>query len=400
MTGNTAAINIKVILLILALSISIGTLYYSQSLVQQLQTREREIAELYAKSLEYIANSNEMPSDYTFIFDNIIKRIYFPVIITDKDDQANISQVGGGIRNLHIDSTLSQEETAHFIASKVKEFSQTHEPILVYLNSKVWRKIYYGDSDLVQSLRYYPYLQIVIAFFFVLIAYTSFSYLKKNEQNKIWVGMSKETAHQLGTPISSLMGWNEMLKLHKNVPDKVEDATNEIDSDLNRLKKIAERFSKIGSNPELQNENVYELISRVLEYFRKRLPQTGKKVSLSVEGEKEIFAKLNPELFEWVIENLIKNALDAIDNKEGIIQFRLTKAHKHIEIEVEDNGKGIDMKRRKDIFRPGYSTKRRGWGLGLSLSKRIIENYHKGKIFLKQSVLNEGTVFKITLNTP
>ena len=221
--------------------------------------------------------------------------------------------------------------------------------------------------------------------------------MKKTEQSNIWVGMSKETAHQLGTPISSLMGWNELLKLNYKDHHKVLDLIDEMANDLTRLNKIANRFSKIGSQPALKPKNIYEVVLRVINYYQRRLPQIGKDVSIEIKGETDITIPLNAELFEWVVENLIKNALDAIEVSKGKIVFEIINGNKNIEIEVADNGKGIDMKRRKDIFRPGYSTKRRGWGLGLSLSKRIVEDYHNGKIFVMDSAINEGTTFKIIL---
>jgi len=233
---------------------------------------------------------------------------------------------------------------------------------------------------------------------FIIIGYIGFSQIKKSEQSNIWVGMAKETAHQFGTPISSLMGWIEILKLHYTDPDKVLDTAEEIENDVEKLNKITNRFSKIGSKPELKNRNVCDVIQNVVEYYQRRIPQTGKKVSIELVGETKIEIKLHAELFEWVIENLIKNALDSISHDNGKITLSVRRTKHKIEIEVADNGKGVDAKRRKDIFRPGYSTKRRGWGLGLSLSKRIIEEYHKGKIFVKNSAINEGTVFKIILN--
>ena len=210
--------------------------------------------------------------------------------------------------------------------------------------------------------------------------------------------MAKETAHQFGTPISSLMGWLEMLKINYKDKDKVLDVAEEIGNDVEKLSKITYRFSKIGAKPEIKPTNVYEEINKVTEYFERRIPQIGKVIQLKIEGNKDLYAQMNGELFAWVIENLIKNALDAIDHKEGKIEIFINEIKDKIEIDVVDNGKGIDLKRRKDIFRPGYSTKRRGWGLGLSLSKRIIEVYHGGKIFIKHSVQGEGTIFKIILN--
>jgi signal transduction histidine kinase len=209
--------------------------------------------------------------------------------------------------------------------------------------------------------------------------------------------MAKETAHQFGTPLSSLMGWVELLKSSYNEPDKVLDITDEVESDVAKLKKITNRFSKIGATPEIKHCNVFDEVKKVTDYFQRRLPQTGKKVDLKIQGDQNVFAELNSELFEWVIENLVKNSLDAIENKEGEIVIDIKDSRNRIEIDVTDNGKGIDLKRRKDVFRPGYSTKRRGWGLGLSLSKRIVETYHQGKIFVKNSVPGEGTTFKIIL---
>ena len=396
MSGGPASVNIKLILLSIAILITAGTFYYTQSLVKALEQRETRVAELYAKSLEFVARSSEISSDFTFVFDNIIKRIDFPLILTDEKDEINLSTTSSSIRNLSIDTTLSENEIKNFIKEKIAEFKLEHEPIEVntpYLH----QRIYYGNSGIVQRLKFYPYLQIIFAFFFLVIAYTSFNYLKKSEQSNIWVGMSKETAHQLGTPISSLMGWNEILKMNYNNPDKVLDVSEEVTSDLSRLTKIAHRFSKIGSKPELKEENINEVIERVVKYFQRRIPQTGKNVSLVFTNDESIGVKLNPELFEWVLENLIKNALDAIEHKDGKIKIETFDIGKSVEIEVSDNGKGIDHKRRKDIFRPGYSTKRRGWGLGLSLSKRIVEDYHRGKIFVKNSVIKEGTTFKIIL---
>ncbi|MCF8241136.1 MAG: HAMP domain-containing histidine kinase [Melioribacteraceae bacterium] len=398
MSGGPASLRIKLLLLSIAIAIALGTLYYTQNLVEKLQNREREVVELYAKALQYIADSESLNNDFTFIFENIIKRIDFPLILTDEFNQVPYDPTGSGIRNLEIDSTLTSNEVEIFLQKKIQELGSRYDPIIVYYPANVvWKKIYYGDSNLIQALRFYPYLQILLAFVFISIAYLSFSYIKKSEQSNIWVGMSKETAHQLGTPISSLMGWSEILKMNLDSPDKVADVAEEIDSDLSRLNKIAHRFSKIGSKPELKIENVYQIVSRVNNYFHRRLPHTGKNVVLEIKGDHEVAAMINAELFEWVLENLIKNALDAIEHKEGSIKFNIINNNKTVEIDVSDNGKGIDLKHRKDIFRPGYSTKKRGWGLGLSLSKRIVEDYHKGKIFVKNSIPNESTTFKIVL---
>ena len=396
MTGGPAPVKIKIVLLAIAMIIASATYIYTQSLIQKLEDRERQIAQLYASSLQQIADQNST-TDFTFLLD-VIKRIDFPLILTDSVNNVNLDGMKGGVRNLDYDTTWTDEQISSFLKKKVAEFGKINDPIpVIGQDDVILSKIYYGDSDLITALRYYPYLQILFALMFITIAYFSFSYLKKNEQSNIWVGMAKETAHQLGTPISSLLGWNEILKINSNNSVKVEDISDEITNDLERLNKIANRFSKIGSRPSFKNENLTEVISKVIEYFNRRLPNARKNIGITLSVIEDKYVMLNVELFEWVIENLIKNALDAIEIKKGEIRFTITEDDKNIFIEVADNGKGIDKKHRKDVFRPGYSTKRRGWGLGLSLSKRIIEDYHKGKIFVKQSVINEGTTFQITL---
>ncbi len=397
MSGGPASVNFKIFLLIVAILIAAGTLFYTQNLVQKLQEKEKQIVELYARGIEYIANTTDSGADLTFLFENIIRPIDFPLVITDANDALNLVN-RSEIRNVRYDTTLSQTQLRDFFEKKIKEMDEQHNPILVaYADSIILQKIHYGDSDLIERLQYYPYLQILIAALFIILGYIGFSNIKKSEQSNIWVGMAKETAHQFGTPISSLMGWIEMLKMHYHDKDRVLDITNEITDDVEKLNKITYRFSKIGAVPELKKLSVYDEIYKVKEYFARRLPQLGKSVEIILQGDKQANAELNSELFEWVIENLIKNALDAIDHKQGKIEITVKEARKEIEIDVADNGKGIDLKRRKDIFRPGYSTKRRGWGLGLSLSKRIIEVYHKGKIFVKNSVIGEGTTIKIIL---
>lgn len=397
MSGGPASVNFKILLLFIAFVIAAGTLYYTQTLVTKLQQRERNIVQLYAKGIEYIANTTSPEVDLTFLFDNIIKPIDFPIILTDNADKVNPDSKSD-FKNVKYDSTLSKAEVKTFLENFVKEMDKIHQPINVtYADTIILQRIHYGDSDLINQLKFYPYLQIIIAALFIIIGYIGFSQIKRSEQSNIWVGMAKETAHQFGTPISSLMGWIEMMKLNYEKPDAVLDITEEISSDVDKLNRITYRFSKIGAKPEIKNQIVYEEVKKVTEYFNRRLPQTGKTVDLTISGNQTCCAQINGELFEWVLENLIKNALDAIENKNGLINIDIFENKKNIEIEVSDNGKGIDLRRRKDVFRPGYSTKKRGWGLGLSLSKRIIEGYHGGKIFVKSSTPSEGTTFKILL---
>jgi len=394
----TSALNLKLILIIIGSAIALGTLFYTQSIVSKLQEREKEIVQLYASSLEFVASSENITNDFTFIFQNIIQRIDFPLILTDAQNKLTSIVPGKGFKNIDIGTEKDPKKIELMLNEKLTELSEQHEPIVVKSpDGIVIQKIFYGDSDIIYQLRFYPYLQIIFAIVFIIIAYLSFNYIRKNEQSNIWVGMSKETAHQLGTPISSLMGWAEMLKMNFKNPDKVINTADEITNDLIRLNKITTRFSKIGSKPELIDESPYNVINRVINYFERRLPQLGKNVALTIEGDESTKAKLNAELFEWVIENLIKNSLDAIEHKQGKIKFLISRTNNNIEIEITDNGKGIDYKNWKDIFRPGFSTKRRGWGLGLSLSKRIIADYHQGKIFVNNSVIDEGTTIKVVL---
>ena len=396
MSGGPASVNFKIFLLLIAFVIAGGTLYYTQKLVTKLQERERNIVELYASGFEYIGKSDNVDADYTFLFENIINPIDFPLIISDRDNKVNPERVE--IKNINYDSTLSKSELKKFLEDYIVEIDQIHDPInITYADTIVLQRIHYGDSELVRQLKYYPYLQIIIAALFIIIGYIGFSQIKRSEQSNIWVGMVKETAHQFGTPISSLMGWIEMMKMNYQKPDAVLDITEEISSDVEKLNKITYRFSKIGAKPEIKDHIVYDEVKKVTEYFNRRLPQTGKTVELTISGNQTCCAKMNGELFEWVLENLIKNALDAIEIQAGKINIDIVESKKNVEIEVSDNGKGIDIRRRKDVFRPGYSTKKRGWGLGLSLSKRIIEGYHGGKIFVKHSAPGEGTTFKILL---
>ena len=285
MSGGPASLNVKIFLLFVALLIAAGTLYYTQLLVNKLQDREREIVKLYAKGMEYIANTTATDVDLTFLFDNIIKPIDFPVILTDKDNQINLENKAD-FRNVTYDSTLTKDQLKIFLEGLVAQMDISHQPInITYADTIVLQRIHYGDSELVTQLKYYPYFQISFAALFILIGYIGFSYIKRSEQSNIWVGMAKETAHQFGTPISSLMGWLEMLRINYKQPDAVMDIAEEISSDVDKLNKITYRFSKIGSKPEIKDQIVFEEVKKVTEYFNRRLPQTGKSVELTVSGD-------------------------------------------------------------------------------------------------------------------
>jgi len=397
--------NIKIALLVTGVIIIIATLIYTQVLVSDILERERDIANLYAKAIEFIATDNSQSGEYNFVLSTVISSnsINFPIVVTDaKSKEPTFT------KNLDIDTSLPREVQNRIIKEMILEMDEINTPIRVtYQDSLVLSYVHYGQSGLITKLEQLPIIQIAVAGIFIFLGYFGFNYIKRTEQSNIWVGLSKETAHQLGTPLSSLMGWNELIKSAANDPLKVTHLAGEMSNDVDRLSKIANRFSKIGSRPDLKPENVHDIIEKVVKYFDVRIPTihkgtfegtTKKKVDLIINGSKEAKALVNRELFEWVIENLTKNALDAIENTTGSITFDIEEKGANLFIDVTDTGKGIDLRFKKDIFRPGYSTKLRGWGLGLSLSKRIIETYHKGKLFVKESEPGKGTTFRIRLD--
>lgn len=389
---------LKIFLLVLAFAITTATLWYTHDLVQALSEKEKEVADLYAKSLEYIANGKAGEGDYNFLFTEIINAIDFPIIMTDRNNEL-VYPYATGIKNIAIDSIQSQEKQRIFLKDLVVEMDHSHPPIKVaYQDTIILSYLHYGESSLIIQLRRLPYIELGVAGLFILIGYISFSYVKRSEQSNIWVGMARETAHQLGTPISSMLGWVELLKDQFSRDKKATETLIDMENDLHRLQKTADRFSKIGYKPDLHEEDLAEAINHVAEYFHRRIPQTGKKVHLLIESQEPVRARINRELFEWVIENLTKNALDAIESGEGTIAYSISKQGKYAFIDVSDTGKGIELKYRNDVFRPGFSTKKRGWGLGLSLAKRIIELHHGGKLSLRESKPGFKTTFRIKLN--
>ena len=385
--------NFRILLLIAASALVIGLLVFSQRVTEQLLDKQREVVDLYAKSYEYIASDQSGSGDFTFVFDEVIRTIDFPIILTDPNNNPIYWD------NIKVDTLkLTAGEEAAFFKSTLAEMDEQNRPIRIALNDTiVLNYVHYGESELIRLLRWLPFIEIGLAAIFVFIAYIGFSYIKRSEQSNIWVGMAKETAHQLGTPLSSIMGWMELIKADAAGSPKLAENIQEMANDIERLNKVTARFSKIGSTPDLKEENLSEVISGVISYISKRLPKSGKTVDIRIETPGEFRALINRELFEWVVENLMKNALDAMEGTNGRISFALWQMEHRTTIDIADTGKGIDPKLHKEIFRPGYSTKKRGWGLGLSLSKRIIEDYHKGKLFIKQSGIGNGTTFRIKL---
>jgi hypothetical protein len=396
--------NIKAFLVLVAVIIVVGTLVYTQIIVRELLEKERQGAALYAKSLQFLANRTTTggtdQTDYSFIFDEVIQSIDFPMVLSDPQGEP-IPPYRMSARNIESDSTLSQEEQRAFFRAMIEELDRQNPPIKVTLQDTLLLSyVHYGESRLISRLRWLPYIEFAVAGMFILLGYVGFSYIKRSEQSNIWVGMSKETAHQLGTPLSSLMGWIELMKGYAEENPKQMMTIAEMENDIRRLQIVTERFSKIGSKPSLKEENLREVIEAVIVYFQRRLPSRSadrKNIDIRIDSELRPAAKINRDLFSWVIENLIKNAVDAMEEGSGSIVFTFEETGGAVFIDVRDSGKGIDPKARKEVFRPGYSTKQRGWGLGLSLSRRIVETYHKGKIFVKESRLGKGTTFRIKL---
>jgi signal transduction histidine kinase len=381
----------KIVLLIAAFALVAAMLFYSQKIVTRLLDKEREVVDLYAKAFEYVSKSSS-GGDLTFVLDKVIKTIDFPVILTDTQNNPIYTT------NLPMESRRSGSDSLGFLRETLAEMDAVNKPIPIAVNDTlILNYVHYGESDLIRKLRWLPYIEISIAAIFMFVAYIGFSQIKRSEQSNIWVGMAKETAHQLGTPLSSIMGWLEIMKSDAGNTPKLAQTVKEIESDVDRLNKVTARFSKIGSRPDLKQENVTAVIQGVMQYISRRIPKTGKTIDLSLETPGEHLVMINRELFEWVIENLMKNALDAMEGPAGKISFGISQSGHRTTIDVTDSGKGIDPKLHKEVFRPGYSTKKRGWGLGLSLSKRIIEDYHKGKLFVKQSAPGMGTTFRIKL---
>lgn len=369
----------KQILLSAAILIGVGSLWYTNRLVGDIETTERQKVELWAEAIR-IMNQADFETDLAFPFSVIESNTHIPVILTDSD---------GNILNYkNLDST--RVEDAKYLHKQLSQARIENDSLLINLGNDEYQCIYYRDSILLRKLIFFPYVQLGVIILFILVSYIAFSISRKAEQNEVWTGMSKETAHQLGTPISSLMGWMELLKQTDLDPGTI----GEMQKDTSRLEKITDRFSKIGSKPTLRQTDLSQIMTSSLAYIQSRGPDSIE--YLLDLPEKPIQARINETLFEWVIENLCKNAIDAIKG-EGRIILHAVETENNTIIDVEDSGIGISKSRFRTIFKPGYTTKKRGWGLGLSLSKRIIESYHHGKIFVLSSDHGVSTVIRIIL---
>ena len=370
----------RIPLIILAATIVGISIIFTNHLAGSIAKEEHRKMEIWAEATRHLLNDEY--SD--FIFNIIEQNENIPVIIVDDRDHY-ISA-----RNFREPKTNVNQ----YYEKQIKRLKNTNPPIEIVLDEKNRQYIYYDNSNLLKMLEYFPYLQLSLIALFLLLVIWAISTDKRAEQDKLWAGLSKETAHQLGTPISSLMAWNEILKTKLGNNDMI---VAEIDKDVERLKTITERFSKIGSIPELSEQDISQITAQSVEYM---LNRTSKKITYSIDDSStEHTCLISTPLFEWVIENLCKNAIDAMEGKEGTIDFELFNLEDSLIIEITDSGRGIERNKFKSIFEPGYTTKQRGWGLGLSLAKRIIEEYHHGKIFVKSSELGLGTTFRIELPT-
>ncbi len=369
------------LLLLGAVVIGLSSLYYTHRLVNQLSVEERKKVELWAEATRKLIEMDVEDTDFELLFRVIENNNTVPVILA--------TESGDTISTRNLDHNRLKNH--QYLERQLRIMKETHEPIEIKLEQDEKMYIYYKDSILLTKLFYFPYIQLAVIVLFILVSYFAFSASRKAEQNQVWVGLSKETAHQLGTPTSSLMAWLELIRMNKANANTV----NELEKDVKRLEKIADRFSKIGSRPVLEPHQLDEIISQSLAYIRTRSPAKTE-ISLVNHAGNPLMVSLNPGLFEWVIENLCKNAVDAMGGK-GKIEVSIQEAAGKVLIDVKDEGKGIPKNLFHTIFKPGYTSKPRGWGLGLSLSKRIVENYHKGKIFVYSSEPGKGTIFRIIL---
>jgi two-component system, sporulation sensor kinase D len=372
---------LKLAFILIAAGIILTSTIFTNKLANSLAEEERKKVEIWAEATRQLIQSNDQ-TNINFALSIIEANTTIPVLIIDDKDKIIES------RNFN----EPKKNTAQFYVDELAKLKTKNHPIILHLDNKTIQYIYYDDSLFLKQLVYFPYIQFGVIIIFLLVVFFAFSSTKKAEQNQVWVGLSKETAHQLGTPISSLLAWVDLLKIrHKE--DKL---IGEMEKDVNRLRIIAERFSKIGSKPDLLIVSLNKTLQNAVLYMSNR---TSQKVAIlcHFQSDEHIFIQLNVPLFEWVIENICKNAIDAMDGS-GRIDINVQHKNDEVVIDIKDTGKGIDKNKFKLIFTPGYTTKKRGWGLGLSLAKRIIEEYHGGKILVKQSELNVGTVFRIILN--
>lgn len=454
------SVRLKLGLIVFAVVLAVGSLWYTQRLVDRLQEREHTVIQLWADVQEEVVQAQRTPGnphreefrrlesyletleqsiglgvlssaevaafqeavewaqtmpatpELDFMFYEILRPNSFgiPAIITDSTRQQPLFWRNVGVADTSL-SALSPSDSAQAMSelrSALADMKATFEPIPVRIQMSgdsgaddvsqaggdLTQYVFYDESALIRELRIYPWIQFLFVGLFVFVGYVGFSYVRRSEQSSLWMGMAREAAHQLGTPLSSLLGWIEMLRASDADPEQREQALNEIENDVERLQRVANRFSDIGSQPKLERCNLVPIVEQTADYLRRRIPQRGQEVTLTVDLPERLGATANEELFAWVLENLLKNALDAIDDG-GTITVTGGTSEDAVYIEVTDTGSGIERGQRKNVFRPGYSTKKRGWGLGLSLARRIVESYHGGSIDLVSTAVGEGATFRV-----
>ncbi len=379
------------LVLVGAVIVLISTVY-SNYLAQQLAEEERKKVELYLQAqnemlkttnyaIELTSKYPDAPEpDYQFFLDIIKSNTTIPVLLVGRNNEI-VDAVNYGSE---LDSLEKVREYERFLAAET-------EPIVT-----PDQRLYFKESNLLTQLRYFPFIQLGLIGAFILIGYSAFSSARRAQENRVWVGMAKETAHQLGTPISAIIGWIEHLKFIREDDEEIKEVAQELRSDVTRLELVADRFSKIGSEPELKKINVYDEIEKCRQYMQRRAPRKVDFHFPDPDANLPVYFKINPPLFDWVVENLLRNALDAMNGK-GKISAEIYTDADSVFIDISDTGSGIPANKFKSVFNPGFTTKKRGWGLGLSLAKRIIEKYHTGKIFVKKSVEGAGTTFTIQM---
>ena len=420
---------IKVILVFLLVLFGIGTVIYNQYLVDKILKQERTSVELWAKAIEFnalpiheqtstklltatkylrlnksapdsiirmIEDAETALNSQDFVTNELIvnehDRFQIPTIVLDANDEILFYR---NIDSLKLSKQQSRENL-------IKKYKSLNSPIKILIGDEtrqLTQYVYFGESSTVSMLRFFPYIQFLLLSLLIGIGYTTYRSITRSEQSNLWVGMAKEAAHQLGTPISSLYGWIQLLRDEYRYDETANNIVNEIEKDVFRLREVAERFGKIGSEPELKPMEIEPVLEQVMSYMERRLPRLGKAVEVNRSLNARASVLINQELFQWAIENLIKNAMDSLQGKEGKMYISVSSnvLADEVIIDIEDSGSGIDKKHIKDIFRPGFSTKKRGWGLGLSLTKRIIEEYHKGSVFVLKTEPGTGTTMRIIL---
>lgn len=376
---------VKIILVVMAIAIAVASLVVSHSMTRDLEAQERSRMEVWAEAMRSL-NQADGNTDLNLVLKVINDNNTIPVIVLDRKGQVT------DFRNLSINAS-SRADSLRRVTEKGLELLAMNRNIRIFLDERHrdYIDVCYDESLMLKRLSWYPYVQLGVVLLFVVVAIFALLTSKRAEQNKVWVGLSKETAHQLGTPISSLIAWIEILK--ETYPD--DTLIPEMDKDVKRLQLIADRFSKIGSVPAPVPTNLLELLGHVVDYMDRR---TSKKVMILTDFPvHQVIVDLNGSLFEWVIENLCKNAVDAMGGEQGIITLKVEESDTWVYLDVSDTGKGIRKRNINNVFRPGFTTKKRGWGLGLSLAKRIVEEYHHGRIYVKESEVGKGTTFRIEL---